>query len=123
MTLRSATEHIGLARLEEGTELVRIGKPLLPEFAAWRYRGVFKKRYQRAKLFAAPSMIAEVGQVTMFAVGAAPSLWTGFSMAMIASQVTLAVGMMPRARKVCLRVRDAAHCYRFRLGIPVDPSS
>ncbi len=32
--LRTATEHIGLARLREGTELVRIGQPMLPEFAA-----------------------------------------------------------------------------------------
>ncbi len=42
--LRSATEHIGLAKLKEGTELVRIGQPLLPEFAAWRYGKVFKRR-------------------------------------------------------------------------------
>ena len=42
--LRSATEHIGLAKLKEGTELVRIGRPLLPEFAAWRYGKVFKRR-------------------------------------------------------------------------------
>ncbi len=45
--LRSATEHIGLARLNEGTELVRIGRPLLPEFAAWRYGGVFKTRHRK----------------------------------------------------------------------------
>ena len=35
--LRAATGQIGLARLQDGTELVRIGEPLRPEFAAWRY--------------------------------------------------------------------------------------
>src|ERR1051326_6736106 len=36
-TLRVSTDNIGLARLGEGLELVRIGAPLRPEFAAWRY--------------------------------------------------------------------------------------
>ncbi len=33
--VRKSSENIGLARLPEGLELVRIGKPLRPEFAAW----------------------------------------------------------------------------------------
>lgn len=33
-TLRISTDQIGLGRLREGLELVRIGKPLRPEFAA-----------------------------------------------------------------------------------------
>src|SRR5919106_424420 len=44
---RVSTENIGLARLREGTELVRIGKPLRPEFAAWRYGSQFGKRRRR----------------------------------------------------------------------------
>ena len=32
--LRASTDQIGLARLSEGLELVRIGQPLRPEFAA-----------------------------------------------------------------------------------------
>src|SRR5918912_2329325 len=35
--LRVSTEHIGLARLREGLELVRVGRPLADEYAAWRY--------------------------------------------------------------------------------------
>ena len=35
--LRLSTENIGLARLREGLELVRIGPALRPEIAAWRY--------------------------------------------------------------------------------------
>ncbi len=30
--LRTSTENVGLARLQDGTELVRIGVPLRPEF-------------------------------------------------------------------------------------------
>lgn len=47
--LRASTENIGLAKLKEGTELIRIGKPMLPEFAAWRYSDVFKRRHWRAQ--------------------------------------------------------------------------
>lgn len=35
--LRVSTENIGLARLPEGLELVRIGRALRPEIALWRY--------------------------------------------------------------------------------------
>ena len=35
--LRMSTDNIGLARLPEGLELVRIGTPQRPEMAAWRY--------------------------------------------------------------------------------------
>lgn len=35
--IRTSTENVGLARHTEGLELVRIGEPLRPEFAAWRY--------------------------------------------------------------------------------------
>jgi hypothetical protein len=41
---RVSTDNIGLARLREGTELVRIGKPLKPELAAWRYGDQFGRR-------------------------------------------------------------------------------
>ena len=45
--LRVSTDEIGLARLSEGTELVRIGRPLRPEFAAWRYGDQFGRRRRR----------------------------------------------------------------------------
>ena len=47
-TLRVSTDHIGLAKLAEGLELVRIGEPLRPEFAAWRYGDQFVQRRRRA---------------------------------------------------------------------------
>ena len=45
--LRMSTENIGLTRLKEGLELVRIGAPQRPEFAAWRYGDQFGRRRRR----------------------------------------------------------------------------
>ena len=45
--LRVSTDEIGLARLKEGLELVRVGEPLRPEFAAWRYGDQFGRRRRR----------------------------------------------------------------------------
>ena len=47
---RVSSDQIGLAKLDEGLELVRIGEPLRPEFAAWRYGDQFGRRRRRAIL-------------------------------------------------------------------------
>jgi hypothetical protein len=52
-SIRTSTENIGLARLRDGTDLVRVGRPLRPEFAAWRYGAQFSGRQKRAWLSAA----------------------------------------------------------------------
>jgi hypothetical protein len=44
---RFSTDNIGLAKLTEGLELIRIGEPMRPEFAAWRYGDQFNRRYRR----------------------------------------------------------------------------
>ena len=44
---RVSTDNVGLARLPEGLELVRIGAPQRPELAAWRYGDQFGKRRRR----------------------------------------------------------------------------
>jgi hypothetical protein len=46
--LRYSTDQIGLARLRSGVDLVRVGEPLRPEFAAWRYGRNFETRRRRA---------------------------------------------------------------------------
>src|SRR5688500_7256869 len=56
--LRVATDNIGLAKLREGLELVRIGEPLRPEFAAWRYGDQFGRRRRRAVLTTGAGMLA-----------------------------------------------------------------
>src|SRR5690606_37297137 len=59
---RGSTEQIRLARVKEGTELVRIGQPLRPEFAAWRYGDQFSRRRRKA-LFMGAGTAAVAGTV------------------------------------------------------------
>jgi hypothetical protein len=49
---RFSTDNIGLARLAEGLELVRIGQPRRREFAAWRYGRTFLRRRIRSLIVA-----------------------------------------------------------------------
>jgi len=57
---RVATENIGLAKLRDGTTIVRIGEPLRPEFASWRYGDQFGRR-RRRQLIIAGGGIAALG--------------------------------------------------------------
>ena len=59
--VRTSSENIGLARHPEGLELVRIGKPLRPEFAAWRYGDQFGKRRNRRILRGSITGLATAG--------------------------------------------------------------
>ena len=54
--MRASTENIGIARHAEGLDLVRIGAPSRPEFAAWRYGDQFGRRMRRAVLGVAGSI-------------------------------------------------------------------
>lgn len=56
--LRVATDNIGMARLTEGLELVRVGEPMRPEFAAWRYGDQFGRRRRRAVMIGGGVVLA-----------------------------------------------------------------
>ena len=56
--LRVSTENIGLARHPEGLTLVRIGAPLRPEFAAWRYVDQFGRRKWRKIMYGTAGIVA-----------------------------------------------------------------
>ena len=78
--LRVSTDEIGLARLSEGLELVRIGEPQRPEFAAWRYGDQFGRRRQRAIAYSAAGA-AGLGLVVVGGAAAGMSVgggWYGF---------------------------------------------
>jgi hypothetical protein len=67
---RVATEQVGLAKLRDGTELIRIGAPLRPEFAAWRYGERFTARYRKQVIYGGVGLAAVVGTYTAgFALG------------------------------------------------------
>jgi hypothetical protein len=63
-----STDEIGLAQLRDGTDLIRIGRPLRPEIAVWRYGRRFLARRLRWWLAVTPQ---RVGTGTGVAVGAA----------------------------------------------------
>src|SRR4051812_46335370 len=72
---RVSTDEIGLARITEGLELVRIGKPQRPEFAAWRYGDQFGRRRRISYLkggavLLGAGVIPLVGMVSGLATGA-----------------------------------------------------
>ncbi len=67
--LRVSTDNIGLATLREGLDLVRVGKPLRPEFAAWRYGDRLRARRLRAT--GKTALAAAAGSLTLAAGGLA----------------------------------------------------
>ncbi len=86
---RLSTENIGLAVLRRGLELVRIGRPLRPEFAAWRYTGNFLHRQTRGYL----SQGARIAGGGLAAVGGGAAFAAAFSSSSII--LTLGPGVYP----------------------------
>ena len=140
--VRVSTGNIGLARLRDGTTLVRIGAPLRPEFAAWRYAGEFFSRRTRSyvRVGATVAGAAGVSVGAGAALGPAATAVTGaFS---VVAMPVLAMGMIATtalggamaddyfrferilgrfrvgARKI-IRVR-AKHAHAIRLGFHRD---
>jgi len=60
---RVATDNIGLAKLGDGTTIVRIGEPLRPEFAAWRYGDQFGRRRRNQMLIVGGGVVLLGGVV------------------------------------------------------------
>jgi hypothetical protein len=92
--LRSSTDQIGLGRISEGTDLIRIGDPLRPEFAAWRYGRHFaiRRRYKAAGV--ALGLTWQAGTL----LGGIPVLGIGVIGAQILLTVAMHRSQMGRAR-------------------------
>jgi hypothetical protein len=135
--LRASTANIGLARLHEGTELVRIGSPLRPEFAAWRYSAKFGRRRRDAHLLvgagaaltvatgaAAAPILAAVAASSALSIFAFPALTMAFGAVPIAGTLALrdylqhdrVIGRVVGPRKRLLTVR-AKHLDSARLRL------
>jgi hypothetical protein len=97
---RVATENVGLARLPDRTDLIRIGRPQLPEFAAWRYG---ERLVQRRRNYIIGATVA-IG-VTAVAAGA-PLMAAGFSVPAL-WQVPGLVNRLRNSRTIA-RVKTAA---------------
>jgi hypothetical protein len=75
--LRVSTDNIGMAKLSEGLELVRLGRPLRGEFAAWRYGDQFGRRRRRSVLYSTAGAGA-LGLVVVGGAAAGVSLGGGY---------------------------------------------
>lgn len=75
--LRVSTDNVGLARLRGGLDLIRIGEPMRPEFASWRYGDQFGRRRKR-QLLASGAVVGAAGAVL------AGVSWAGVSIASFA---------------------------------------
>ena len=84
--LRASTENIGLAKLKEGIELVRIGSPMLPEFAGWRYGTVFTSRLKQTHILGAVGSVAAMMSPLMASHSLAQLLGLGVA-APLAAQI------------------------------------
>jgi len=79
--LRVTTDNIGMARLSEGLELVRLGKPMRGEFAAWRYGDQFGRRRKRSIAYTAAGASA-IGLVVVGGAAIGVSMggaWWGYT--------------------------------------------
>jgi hypothetical protein len=115
--LRTSTDNVGLARLREGLELVRIGRPLRPEFAAWRYGAELARRRVRdlagglatgvgALVLLGGGSLAAAALVGPFGVVAGPALLVGGSAAMTKRQLGRAVARVEATRAHTVDVRQ-----------------
>lgn len=99
---RVATDQIGMAKLADGTELVRIGEPLRPEFAAWRYGDRFALRYKRSWQWGIAGTVAMAGIVI---AGPVTGLIAGGLTGLPVNLISIAHSQY-RERKVIARFTD-----------------
>jgi hypothetical protein len=99
---RVQSENIGLCRLRDGTRLIRVGRALPGELAAWRYGGQLLSR-RRRNLALTAAGVAGVGAV----VAGLPLLISAGAPLMLANagvQIYNAYNMGVRQNRVVLRV-------------------
>jgi hypothetical protein len=80
---RVQAENVGLARLPDGTRLVRIGSALAGELAAWRYGSALGRRRRRYLLGAGAAAATATGLVSGIALG------TGLAVSFVAVHLGL----------------------------------
>src|SRR5688572_22935004 len=121
---RVSTDNIGLARLAEGLELVRIGAPMRPEFAAWRYGDQFGRRRTKAIVLgvgaaAVGGGIIIAGSVAGVMSGGGYAMWQGVNalIEVARKKRRLAIVTAPNGQKLTVRGEHADKT-RIVLGDP-----
>ena len=120
--LRAQSENIGLAKLRDGTRLIRVGAALQGEVAAWRYGDQLVKRRRRYVVMAGATAVGGLigGAAIMHAAAGVGGLFVTFHVGnSILGGVqrwyrgqrplyTLAASESPNGRSFPLRRRDLA---------------
>lgn len=137
--LRAATEQIGLARTADGTELIRIGEPLRPEFAAWRYGDRFARRWRvrgrAAAAWAGAGVLVQGWAFLTVGAAAAVPVWAYVAVnatsrllarAKVSASLTVADGQRTRltqhhVNQMVIR-RDPSLAEGWRLEVPYAPA-
>lgn len=119
-TLRVSTGNIGLAKLADGLELVRIGSPLRPEFAAWRYGHRFGARRRRAAFVAGAGVASAAAASIVFGPAIAPALTLGAISIVVVPGITTIMGVIPMMG--VLAARDYVQHERVVARV-LDPAS
>ena len=93
--VRVSTDNIGLARMADGLELIRIGAPLRPEFASWRYGRHFGVRRRRTHVVAASGIAAAAVAGIALGPTLAPALTLGAISIVAFPGLTTIMGAIP----------------------------
>jgi len=93
--VRVSTANVGLARVGNGLELIRIGEPLRPEFAAWRYGSHFMRRLRRTHFVAASGIAAAAVAGIALGPTLAPALTLGAISIVVIPGITSVMGVAP----------------------------
>ena len=117
---RVSTDNIGLARVADRTALIRIGKPLRPEFAAWRYGDQMVRRRRQRNV--ASALGITIGVVAVAQTLAPGSVYTGLGgLVLPATQFLTHLHDRRLRPKQRLRLRDdEGRELNFGRGLPTD---
>jgi hypothetical protein len=107
---RVSTSQIGLARMPDGLDLIRIGAPLRPEFAGWRFGDHLglRRRDGLLKFFGGSAIAAGAAASFASAAGATALGLVGPGL-IVGGAIIAATGVRPATRKPTikgLRVHD-----------------
>lgn len=118
--VRLSTDNIGLARLKDGTDLVRIGRPMRPEFAAWRYGDQFGRRRKQMIVNSTLAGGAVAGGLAAYSGLASTGVFVGASA--LLGTLTMAINFGISATVLVQQRQALKHAMRLPDGRLINPT-